>query len=41
MSDYYGEQEGGGNVFGWLIYASAALFLVSCIIKYMQISLYK
>jgi hypothetical protein len=36
MSDQY-DQDGGGSVYGWLIYASAALILIAIILKYMQV----
>ena len=39
MADYY-EEEGGSNIYGWMIYLSFALVLIACVIKYMQIDLY-
>ncbi len=39
--DYYPEEEeSGGDVYGWLVYVSAAFFLIACIVKYVQISSY-
>ncbi|MFH1708824.1 MAG: hypothetical protein ABIF71_13035 [Planctomycetota bacterium] len=36
MSDQF-DQNGGGAVYGWLIYASAALMLIAIIMKYIQV----
>jgi len=39
MSDYNPE-EGQNLIYAWLIYLSFALFLIACVIKYLQIDLY-
>ncbi|MFC1479027.1 hypothetical protein ACFL6F_00370 [Planctomycetota bacterium] len=40
MSDYTNPEESGNGVYGWLIYLSFTLFLIACIIKYLQIDSY-
>ena len=39
MGEYY-EEEGGSNIYAVMIYLSAAFFLISVILKWLQLDTY-